>query len=130
MTGLISRRAVSAALAIARSDHCRQAPSPPRTSRSTLLSTRTSLTAREGHDLVGCHRYVATMSSHVFNQSFSAVQAFLAPRTADADVLAVEIEIDLRVRHEAGLFPNRDRDGDLALGGDAHGINPISYLLK
>jgi hypothetical protein len=65
------------------------------------------------------------MSAHVLDQSRSAAQSFLSSRAADADVLAVEVEIDLGVWHETGFLAKRDRDGDLALGGDAHGADTI-----
>ena len=45
----------------------------------------------------------------------------------DAHGVAVELELHLGVRQKAGLLPNRDRDRDLALGGDPHDLLRENY---
>jgi len=67
------------------------------------------------------------VSAHVLNQSRSTAQSFLAPSAADADILAIEVEIDLSVRHEVGFLAKPDRASDLTLGGDAYEMESYSY---
>jgi hypothetical protein len=65
--------------------------------------------------------------AHAPDQSRNFAGSHLAPRAADANVFAVEI--DLSVWQEPGLPANRDRNSDLALGGNAH-LDESCIILK
>ena len=47
------------------------------------------------------------------NQSGATTAVLSGACTDDADRFAIELEVDLGVWKESGLFPNLDRDSDL-----------------
>jgi len=49
------------------------------------------------------------------NQSCSTSAPGVASHSSDPDRLAIELELNLGIRQQTGLFANGERDGDLAL---------------
>src|SRR5687768_12201887 len=121
MIGLIARRTSPTAMRAA-DDHSRQAVSGPMMSTRTFVSPRTvSLTAGEGHELVGRHG-AQPRSGAVLPQVRDDV---VAPRHAsvssETNAVPLALELDVGAGMQAQLLANRDRDRDLTLGADAHG---------
>src|SRR6266849_3011977 len=128
MIALMIRRKRSAALSTAAADHAYHRGSSVARSSRTLLSIITaviSFAARQCHNFVGGHGNIGASAQMGDNARSSA---FLL-RASGWDYrhdLAVEFEINLRVRQKTCLLPDFRRNGHLALRCDPH-VSPYSY---
>src|SRR6266446_2461952 len=128
-------RTLSSATAASRDEErAYQCGSSVRTSRSTLLSTRTSAircprsaAAGERHDLVGTHPRRGLASQVLDELPPAALTRRDLPKEHGP---TTHREGHLRVRPEAGLLADGERDRHLPLARDAHdtGVPPCKSL--
>src|SRR5688572_300447 len=85
---------------------CRPGPPSPASSRM-----------RE--DLVGRHAHGA-LAAQARDERAAPARLARAARLAEPDGVADELELDLAVGQESELLADLDRNGHLALGGNAH----------
>src|SRR5213596_1508301 len=103
MMGLITRIACPAQTARLDADQSNHVTSSVKTSRITLLSTRTSATllSRQGHDLVSGHFY-GPFSPHMRNELISAaLAAFLLTDTHSA---SDDVKTNFSIRKQSQPF--------------------------
>src|SRR5208337_907406 len=101
--GLMTRVFLSASKASFSEDQANHAASFVRTSRITLLSTRTSnSTPSEGHDLVRRHPD-RTLAAHALDKLFTAATWFAFQHT---HVVLFQGELYLHPWQQAGLVPD------------------------
>src|SRR5215813_123127 len=121
MIALMTRRKRSAAVSRAAADHAYQRGSSVARSSRTLLSTITavtSITARQRHNFVGGHANVGASAQMGDNARSSSLPLRMSCWDYRHD-LAVELEINLGVRPQAGLLADFRRDSHLAFRCDS-----------
>src|ERR1700722_11976720 len=131
MTGLITNRNVSAALASALADHENQDGSFVMMSSRILLSTSTAL-------IYLPPRVRAMIASVLMATSPPAAQLCKEPRTSSIGLtvagsenphgLAIELEINLGMGEQPGLLTDFGRDRHLALGSDPHRCSLLLHV--
>src|SRR5262245_8460566 len=128
MIGLMARRPPSAASSSIDADHSNHSSSSVMTSRSTLESTsvtRSVFATRQRHQLVGAQaEYRPWPASHMRKEPLAA--RLRPPLLPDSNAVADDVELDLAMGQQPEPLPDVLRNGDLALGGNAHGITPTS----